>query len=593
MPRGGDKQNSNNNKSSTNTEPQQQQSSSSDDDHKNKYFHDEVNRILRLLRLGKVADTPIQLVSGGERKRVNIGTELLTDPTVVLLDEPTSGTCLFLFFFFQKYTCINVKEQIERFFFGNNGYSLSVLRAGLDSTSAVSLLKLLQNSLAIEQGKTVIMSIHQPSSAMFRSFDQLIMLSEGHVVYFGPPVQSLDYLRRLDLTCPDGYNAADHWMDLLVVGDSEGQDEENHNRDDDEQQQQQGALQMTTPLTQPPRFQLQQAWDSETIAEQEDCAVTLRSSSEHGSVKKNDPSPAAAAAEYQQDISNMKNKYNTSWGTQFAILSHRGLKNSRSAIFTWLNFVKSVALGLTAGLVWYNTTYTEANVHDIRSYLFYTFTYWMFDAMFGALTAFPTERQVILKERASGSYHLSAYFMAKSFCDVPVRLILPIFYMFASYWMTGIDNRFSIFCACTGCVLLSSVAGEALGLFLGAAMDDLQNAMTVMTVLTLSLMLLGGFFVENLPSFLTWAKYVSPFKYVFDLSLQVIFTRPVPCDGSGALEELCQGSSEGSASVQDVLNAFKVQGTVGFNVGILLLMALLPRYLAYVALRMKKDGERS
>jgi ABC-type lipopolysaccharide export system ATPase subunit len=73
MPRG---DNNNNNKSSND----------------NSIFHTEVNRILRLLRLHKVADSPIELVSGGERKRVNIGTELLTDPKVVLLDEPTSGT---------------------------------------------------------------------------------------------------------------------------------------------------------------------------------------------------------------------------------------------------------------------------------------------------------------------------------------------------------------------------------------------------------------------------------------------------------------------------------------------------------------------
>jgi ABC-type multidrug transport system permease subunit len=468
------------------------------------------------------------------------------------------------------------------------------------------LLRLLQNSLAVEQGKTVIMSIHQPSSAMFRSFDQLIMLSEGHVVYFGKPVPSLEYLRRLDLACPDGYNAADHWMDLLVAGDSEEsqqeqqQDEaENHHskKDDDleqqqQQQQQAGALATTPLLTQPPRFQLQQAWDSEAIAEQEDNAVTLQSS-EHGSLKKSDhASGGPAEHQYQQDMSSV-NKYNTSWWTQYKVLTHRAAKNSRSAIFTWLNFIKSVALGLISGLMWYQRTYTEANVQDIRSFLFYTITYWMFDAMFGALMAFPTERQVILKERASGSYHLSAYFMAKTSSDVPVRLLLPTIYMIASYWMTGIDNRFSTFCALTGCTLLSSMAGEALGLFVGGAVLNMEHAMTIMTVVTLSFMLLGGFYVENLPSFLAWAQYISPFTYVFDSSLQVLFTQPVPCDGSGRLEDLCQGSSDGSASAQDVLDLFQVHGSIGFNLGILALFAIVPRYLAYVALRMKKDGERS
>ena len=84
---------------------------------------------------------------------MNIATELLTDPEVLLLDEPTSG---------------------------------------LDSTSAVALIKLLQK-LCRSEKKTVITSIHQPSSAVFRSFDKLLMLAEGNVVFFGTPVSSLSY----------------------------------------------------------------------------------------------------------------------------------------------------------------------------------------------------------------------------------------------------------------------------------------------------------------------------------------------------------------------------------------------------------------
>jgi ABC-type multidrug transport system ATPase subunit len=137
---------------------------------------EEVGKLISLLRLGKVADSPIMLCSGGEKKRVNIGTELLTDPQALLLDEPTSG---------------------------------------LDSTSAVALIELLQN-LCRSEKKTVITSIHQPSSAVFRSFDKILMLAEGHVVYFGTPLLSLTYLSNLGLKIPEGYNAADHWMDLLV-----------------------------------------------------------------------------------------------------------------------------------------------------------------------------------------------------------------------------------------------------------------------------------------------------------------------------------------------------------------------------------------
>ena len=79
----------------------------------------------------------------------------------------------------------------------------------------IFMMKMLQQ-LARAQHKTIITSIHQPNSALFFSFDKLIMLAEGNVVYFGSPRESLTYLRNVDLACPDGYNAADHWMDLLV-----------------------------------------------------------------------------------------------------------------------------------------------------------------------------------------------------------------------------------------------------------------------------------------------------------------------------------------------------------------------------------------
>ena len=125
----------------------------------------EVNAIIKLLRLEKCADTPIALVSGGERKRCNIGTELLTAPKILLLDEPTSG---------------------------------------LDSTAANSLILTLRQLAA--HGLTIATSIHQPSSKIFYSFDQLFLLADGHVVYNGPPSKCLAYFSSLHYHPPTDYN---------------------------------------------------------------------------------------------------------------------------------------------------------------------------------------------------------------------------------------------------------------------------------------------------------------------------------------------------------------------------------------------------
>merc|ERR1712232_1235782 len=123
---------------------------------------------------------------------------------------------------------------------------------------------------------------------------------------------------------------------------------------------------------------------------------------------------------------------------------------------------KSLLIGAITGSVWWQMDYTERTVKDRSAYFFFTMTYWVFDSMFSALMSFPEEREVIQKERASGSYHLSAYFMAKTSSDAPVRLTLPFLYMIPSFWMAGIDDRFSMFLASTACTLLSVLADEAI-----------------------------------------------------------------------------------------------------------------------------------
>ncbi|GKY97154.1 hypothetical protein MPSEU_000673800 [Mayamaea pseudoterrestris] len=506
--------------------------------------HKEVDSIISQLRLNKVTDSPIKMVSGGERKRVNIATELLTNPKIVLLDEPTSG---------------------------------------LDSSSAVRLIHMLQR-IAREQQKTIITSIHQPSSEVFMScFDHLLMLSEGHVVYFGTPKASLGYLQsEVGLPCPPGYNAADHWMDLLVndtpfeFGDDAATANAQGDYDviipgpDTVAARRKGSLR---------RAILQEAWKEHD--------VTSADETEHGNASEKSNGDNAGL-----DADNIE-KYPTSWWQQYTILTHRALKNSRSAIFTPLNLIKSFALGLVAGLLWYQLDYTEANVYNMTSFVFFGCTFWVFDSMFMALMAFPAERDVILKERASGSYRLSAYFMAKTTADAPTRILLPLLYLFVSYWMVGIDKTFVVFIGTVGCTLLSVMAGEAIGLLIGAAFYDMQQALTVMTVFALFLMLVGGFFVDNPPIFIAWGKYISPFKYAFDASVQIIFHRPLPCDGSGGLAGICPSGSEGTfVDGAAVSEAVGVQGSIGFNVGLLVVMALVPRYFAYQCLRRKKEGER-
>lgn len=95
-------------------------------------------------------------ISGGEKKRLSIALEILTRPCLLFLDEPTSG---------------------------------------LDSASAFFVVQTLRN--VARDGRTVVSSIHQPSSEVFALFDDLFLLSSGETVYFGEAKNAVEVRRKL------------------------------------------------------------------------------------------------------------------------------------------------------------------------------------------------------------------------------------------------------------------------------------------------------------------------------------------------------------------------------------------------------------
>lgn len=112
-------------------------------------------------------------LSGGEQKRLSIALEILDDPKILFLDEPTTG---------------------------------------LDSSSSTQCILLLKK-LAME-GRNVICTIHQPSSMTFRMFDQIYALAEGRCIYQGSSDNVVPFLGELNLICPPTYNPADFLLEI-------------------------------------------------------------------------------------------------------------------------------------------------------------------------------------------------------------------------------------------------------------------------------------------------------------------------------------------------------------------------------------------
>ncbi len=143
---------------------------------------------------------------------------------------------------------------------------------------------------------------------------------------------------------------------------------------------------------------------------------------------------------------------------------------------------------------------------------------------FGLFLSFvvPNDHTVVTKERASGMYHLSAYFTAKLVSEMPLMLFSPSLYHIITYWIVGLNGADGFF-GTWFVLILTCFVGQSIGLFLGAAIMNLKRIIVFGAVLILSFMLLGGFYVQNLPFWLQWGQYLSFITYGYRGSLQMNF----------------------------------------------------------------------
>jgi len=145
-------------------------------------------RLVKMLGLEECAETMLgnellKGASGGERRRTAVAVELVTNPSLVFLDEPTSG---------------------------------------LDSYAAYVVVKLLREEVA-GRGKTVVCTIHQPSSEVFNLFESVEFLRDGKRVYSGstgPPLR--ERFAACDKPVPDDTNLADHALFVFQTVDEAG-----------------------------------------------------------------------------------------------------------------------------------------------------------------------------------------------------------------------------------------------------------------------------------------------------------------------------------------------------------------------------------
>lgn len=461
-----------------------------------------VEEVIKELGLSSSADTMISDLSGGEKRRLSVASELLTDPQLLFCDEPTSG---------------------------------------LDSHMAASVVDLLLGLAA--QGRTVVCTIHQPSSQVFATFDRLLLLAEGRTAYLGPARgTSKEFFASQGFPCPQDFNPADHLISLLAV--EPGNETEDRAR---------------VSL-------LCDAFADSELGKEVSAAVK----------KENEE-----AGEFNDDDDKVS-PYLATWPQQLSALVWRNWRTSlKNPLAARAKIGQAVILALILGVVYLQQDMDQKGIQNINGALFVLLTNLSFGNIFAVVNIFCSELPIFKREHYGGMYRVDTYFIAKQLVDLPIYLVEPVILTSILYWMVGLNPDVLRFFTACGIVLLVTQVVLSVGYFLSCLSPNVDVALAIAPVVIIPFMLFGGFFLnsDSVPVWLSWLKWVSWFIYSYEALLvnQWSGIEGIAC--SPEAPNVCLSSGE------QVLQrlSFKEENLVR-DICVLLLLAVAIRLMAFLAL---------
>ncbi|KNC46426.1 uncharacterized protein AMSG_02880 [Thecamonas trahens ATCC 50062] len=398
-----------------------------------------VSAIIDQLGLADVADALVgnaltkRGISGGQKKRVAIGVELVTSPGALFLDEPTTG---------------------------------------LDAFNALHVVRILKD-LAVASSRTIVLTLHQPRAALFELFDDLLLLSLGRTVYFGPADGALAALGKRFI------NPADVLLDTIVQAEMAGD---------------------------APRL-----W---AAAEAADSATRL-------------PSPEAAlnAARPSQcvlsDSDGTPPRGLPGVRTQIATLVWREVTVTRRSPFTThVRLAQTLFMTLLVGTLYWQVGRSQASIQSRLGALMFVLIQNAFST-FSIMQTFIEHRPLFQRERGAGLYHPLAYFIARTAIELPQTFFWPSLQLSIAYWMVGFVPGLTHFVTLLGAVVLTTTVSASLMLATGAACPGARVAQIIGSVTLVLGFLFAGFFIKasQVPAPYLPLLELSFFRYAFRIAV--------------------------------------------------------------------------
>ncbi|KAJ3205377.1 hypothetical protein HK099_000835 [Clydaea vesicula] len=386
----------------------------------------------------KIGGNGVRGISGGEKRRVSIGVELVTSPSILFLDEPTSG---------------------------------------LDSYNAMMVVKTL-HTLANKGGKTLIFTIHQPRSDVYKLFDDVLLLAKGSVMYMGDAKEAETVFANQGSPCPSGYNIADHLLDIATL----------------------------EALNEKPEAGVGIAVDAFIISDQTNETLRLRKSNK---MEKSDFSDPYSIIDSNSSYSNSGSDPNSttyltstentetfsvSFLTQLNQLMGRSSKILfRESGLLLAHVLISIILGAFVGALYWRADSSLGGFQNHLGSNFFCLSLIGFSSL-SAIGTFTTERLIFLRERSNGFYGPFPFFLSKILFDIlPLRLIPGILMGTITFFMIGYGGSFLKYIVV---VLLFSSQCGMFCLAIACAITDFGTATLVAAISMLFQMLMAGFLIN-------------------------------------------------------------------------------------------------
>eukprot|EP01037_Dinobryon_pediforme_P020148 gene20148-20697_t len=327
-------------------------------------------------------------------------------------------------------------------------------------------------------------------------------MTEGKCIYFGPAKRVLHYLERLGYPCPEHYNPADFYLDLMSVdfrtADLEVESRiridhlilewsynKEHFRNHDMQEQ---DMQM---IIRPISMPIFQTVDRRGPSIQQPEESTLEQAPRDiRTVRKSCP-------EWIGDFIRL------SWRASVEILRNYGSIAIKTAT--------SLFFAVILSLVYHGIGFSQRNIQDRIGVLYFILVNQSFGPLVGMLNIFPAEKKIVNREIVSGAYLASSYYLSRVLAEIPLQTVNTVVYCSIIYWSIGLNRKPDRFLIFLVIVVLTALCSMSIGLSLSAFSPTAVVANALGPPFLIIFILFGGFYINvaSLPPGSQWVINIS------------------------------------------------------------------------------------